>query len=124
MSRWEKPAPFLRRICGEGSMLPLPEGWETLPAGSVGRVLVEVAFDPLRHDVLLVGDGHLDLALERRIAADGWMPMASTDSAQIWSRAHLVAALRQRIGLPAITGDRRGRRLIASSGTAPGQPTV
>lgn len=109
MSRWDKPAPFLR-LAGDALSVPPPEGWEIHPAGSIAGSPVEVAFDPLRHDVTIVWDGALDPTVLRGIEAAGWRALARTDSTQIWSRDRLVSALRQRVGLPAIgQGHRRGR---------------
>jgi hypothetical protein len=112
MSRWDKPAPFLRLV-GDALSVPLPEGWETHPAGSIGGARVEVAFDPLRHDVTIVWDGGLDPAVVRGIEAAGLRPLTSTDTGQIWSRDRLVSALRQRLGIPAISHGRRRSRLVA-----------
>jgi len=111
MSRWDKPAPFLR-LAGDALSVPLPEGWEIHPAGSIAGSPVEVAFDPLRHDVTIVWDGALDPTVLRGIEAAGWRALARTDSAQIWSRDRLVSALRQQIGIgPRSVGPRS--RMIA-----------
>jgi hypothetical protein len=112
MSRWDRPAPFLRLAGGE-LLEPLPEGWETHPAGSIGGSTVEVAFDPLRHDVTLVWDGALDPVVARAIEAAGWRALTCTDSAEVWSRDRLVTALRERVGLSAIGHGRRRGRMVA-----------
>lgn len=80
------PAPFLRPM-GEGDTIPVvPDGWSTQRVGSISGDLMEVAFDPERHDLTVVLGGRLDMAVGHAINHEGWAPLACTDDSQIWAR--------------------------------------
>jgi len=88
------PAPFLRPV-GEGITIPVvPEGWDTQRVGSISGDVMEVAFDPGRHDVCVVWNGRLSMAAGHAVSLEGWAPLACTDDAQIWSRDRALAASR------------------------------
>lgn len=88
------PAPFLRPV-GEGIAIPVvPEGWDTQRVGSISGDVMEVAFDPDRHDVCVVWNGKLSMSTGHAVSLDGWAPLACTDDAQIWSRDRALAASR------------------------------
>ena len=94
MSDADAPVPFLRAV-SDGPGIPLlPEGWDTHPAGSVAGDLMEVAFDPLRHDVAFVWDRRLDRHVAGEIVRGGWQPFACTDDPQVWVRDRLAMASR------------------------------
>lgn len=86
--------PFLRPVGEEASIPALPDGWNTHPAGSIAGDLVEVAFDPHRHDVTIMWDSCIGEPVADAIHPSGWERMAHTDSADIWTRDRLLMASR------------------------------
>ena len=83
-------APFVRPV-GHGEAIPaLPDGWETHPAGAINGDLMEVAFNPARHDVTFVWDRRVASCVAETIVTQGWQPLACTDAAQIWVRDRTI----------------------------------
>jgi hypothetical protein len=75
---------------GEGMCIPaVPPGWKVQRVGAIAGDLMEVAFDPERHDIAVVWDSHLSLEAGHAISLHGWSPLACTDDAQVWSRDRL-----------------------------------
>ena len=55
---------------------------------------MEVAFDPMRHDLTVVWNGRMSMEASHAIHETGWSPLACTDSAQIWARDRAFATSR------------------------------
>jgi hypothetical protein len=78
--------PFIRPMGDGGVADHLPDGWSAQSVGTIGGDVMEVAFQPGRHDVAVVWHGKLPMAVAKRIYESGWAPLACTDTAQVWSR--------------------------------------
>jgi len=98
---------YLRRAC---SPEPVPDGWRTHPAGSVGGVALDVVYQPARHDVCRAL-GPLNQRLTSGLGEAGFRKAAAFDGGgELWVRDR-PAVLRARLaGLRVLDGGRvRGR---------------
>lgn len=63
-----------------------PDGWVAHAAGMAGQRPVEVVFQEGRHDILVAAGAGLTEAVAEGIAEEGWEPLTTTDTAQVWVR--------------------------------------
>ena len=80
--------PYVRPL---ESGAPLPDGWATEPAGQWQGNEVEVAYDPARHDVMLVRGTDGD-DIDGRLAQIGYEFIATDGQSWLWYRDRLAAA--------------------------------
>jgi hypothetical protein len=80
--------PYLRPFESEA---PLPDGWTTEPAGEWKGKEVEIAYNPSRHDFMLVR-GTAGDDIDGRLEQIGYQFIATDGQAWLWYRDRLAAA--------------------------------
>lgn len=89
---------------------PLPPGWRTHPAGVVGGVVLDVVYQPARHDVCRAL-GPLNLSVAAGLGEAGFRRTAAFDGGgELWVRDR-PAAMRARLaGFRVLDGGRARER--------------
>jgi hypothetical protein len=81
--------PYLRPL---DSTAPTPSGWTVEPAGPWNGHQVEVAYDPTRHDVMLVRGTTADDIDNNDLEHIGYQFIATDGQTWLWYRDRLVTA--------------------------------
>ena len=81
----EPPPPTTRQRA------PLPDGWTTEPAGQWNGHEVEIAYDPRRHDFMLVQGPAAD-DIDGRLEQIGYQFIATDGQTWLWYRDRFTAA--------------------------------
>jgi hypothetical protein len=88
----------------------LPDGWTTEPAGEWNGHEVEIAYNPRRHDFMLVRGTDGD-DIEGRLEQIGYQFVATDGQTWLWYRDRLTAArnaLERTPGAPALVNKSLG----------------